>query len=630
MDQVQNSGCDGDLEEPREEMNTSEEVGVENVAEVGAMPLVDEPEAEVGGRIDIDQNTWDFSNSDEVMITVDTEVCPKPKRNSAGSVPLTEESGRRGYHVKSLSAVTSSRRSSLKVVGRFGGGMAWRNSTACDGLTMDDAELLWNAPIQTNKSLLAGTKCDPDTAPGHRVVRSYTTSGELEGSCDSMQLFAEHARMKAVPWDHSRLDRINEGLDEWDFDIFEANAFSCGRPLSLVGLGVFRKNRMFLHFKSLKLAKFMSWVTTIENGYNPANSYHNRIHAADVLQTTHYLMTHELLRNEISTQDIFCALVSAAIHDFQHPGTNNSFLIATGDDLALRYNDRAVLEHMHVAAAFEVMRNEKCDILKCVGNQERYSEARETVIQMVLATDMSNHFVGVERFNSDVVPYFETNSKRGRAKHVESIGSLTSNINEEIHDDDLAPIGIRRTLLKTTLHCADVSNAAKSPRLCQRWAMLVQDEFFKQGDMEKENGLKISMFMDRSKPDFHKCQIGFITIIVKPLFQSYCAFLNSLQQQVEWCLNANLKHWEQRQAEEQLANSFGGHSPSSIDGSSPKITRRKHSVFGFKKSPLNRQGTVGPIMSRGGEGESPSSSRRSSVKNDHKKGMTRRARTEHP
>lgn len=44
------------------------------------------------------------------------------------------------------------------------------------------------------------------------------------------------------------------------------------------------------------------------------------------------------------------ALFSAAIHDYGHLGVNNDFLIQSGDDLALRYNDRSPMENHHLVS----------------------------------------------------------------------------------------------------------------------------------------------------------------------------------------------------------------------------------------------------------------------------------------
>lgn len=47
--------------------------------------------------------------------------------------------------------------------------------------------------------------------------------------------------------------------------------------------------------------------------------------------------------------------LSGAIHDTDHPGFSNLFLINTKNKMALRYNDSSVLENHHVALAFDIM-----------------------------------------------------------------------------------------------------------------------------------------------------------------------------------------------------------------------------------------------------------------------------------
>jgi hypothetical protein len=51
------------------------------------------------------------------------------------------------------------------------------------------------------------------------------------------------------------------------------------------------------------------------------------------------------------------------VHDFEHGGLTNDFLVNSLDLLAVRYNDRSPLENHHLAAAFTLMRQPEYDFL---------------------------------------------------------------------------------------------------------------------------------------------------------------------------------------------------------------------------------------------------------------------------
>ena len=105
--------------------------------------------------------------------------------------------------------------------------------------------------------------------------------------------------------------------------------------------------------------------------FRNCNPYHNNLHAADVLQTTHWFLAQAGLKvNTVSTPhwysnwqsccsqswlsdlEIFSVLLSAIIHDFDHSGTTNNFHTQSASSLAVLYNDRSVLENHHVSSFF--------------------------------------------------------------------------------------------------------------------------------------------------------------------------------------------------------------------------------------------------------------------------------------
>ena len=56
--------------------------------------------------------------------------------------------------------------------------------------------------------------------------------------------------------------------------------------------------------------------------------------------------------------------LSAIIHDFDHRGVNNQFLVRGADPLAILYNDVSPMENHHVAAAFMLMREEQYNFME--------------------------------------------------------------------------------------------------------------------------------------------------------------------------------------------------------------------------------------------------------------------------
>jgi hypothetical protein len=82
----------------------------------------------------------------------------------------------------------------------------------------------------------------------------------------------------------------------------------------------------------------------------------------------------------------------------------------------------------------------------------------------------------------------------------------------------------RNLVLEMAIKCADLNNPTKPVEQCKTWAYKVMQEFFTQGDLERKMGIPVSKFMDREDTNIPRCQIGFIDILVTPLFDvwSHC------------------------------------------------------------------------------------------------------------
>jgi hypothetical protein len=226
----------------------------------------------------------------------------------------------------------------------------------------------------------------------------------------------------------------------------------------------------------------------------------------------------------LTHSDVFAAVLAAAMHDYAHPGTNNSYHVNAQTPLALRYNDHAVLENMHASEAFLVMKREGCDILAGLDANEQ-KDIRESIISMILATDMKRHF----SLLSDLKVSIEKRRTNGEWFDVEK-------------KED------RMQILCNFIHGADIGNPIKPVPEFIKWTDILFQEFFAQGDKEKEQGLPVSMLCDRETTVIPKAQAGFCRFIVKPLYVQLMELTGNLNQPMQ-NLEANLAEWDGRVAE---------------------------------------------------------------------------------
>ena len=59
--------------------------------------------------------------------------------------------------------------------------------------------------------------------------------------------------------------------------------------------------------------------------------YHNHLHAADVTQSTHILMQSTALMEVFTPLEAMAAILACAVHDVDHPGVTNQYLINTSN-----------------------------------------------------------------------------------------------------------------------------------------------------------------------------------------------------------------------------------------------------------------------------------------------------------
>eukprot|EP00899_Mesostigma_viride_P009377 jgi/Mesvir1/18440/Mv14301-RA.1 len=307
-----------------------------------------------------------------------------------------------------------------------------------------------------------------------------------------------------------------ERVGEWNFDTWSFASVSGGRPIMWMGLELYRRAGSMRAFH-LPMERLVPFLAKLDEGM-PGNGYHNSTHIADVANSLYHLIKYSGLAAYLSRLDILAAITAALVHDFRHPGLNNDFVVKAADELALRYNDRTVLENFHVAEAFLLMTDDNLNFLGAL-NAEDYKYARNVIIELVLGSDLKRHFELVEAFKK-------------RAKDKES---PLSKSNE----------GDRLLLMQVALKVADIGHAAKKLAIHKKWTDAITEEFYLQGDKERAAGFKVSPFMDRENNNLAKSQLGFFSFIALPLFEAWVVTFPSSKEILEEML-ANIKYWEQQ------------------------------------------------------------------------------------
>ncbi|CAH1250436.1 PDE3A [Branchiostoma lanceolatum] len=374
--------------------------------------------------------------------------------------------------------------------------------------------------------------------------------------------------------DNAMMDR----LYEWDFPVFDLELEFKDCILSMMAYRVFQDTGLFEAFRVPK-QEFMSYFRALENGYREV-PYHNRVHAADVLHACWWLTTqpipgftqvpleedepvskdpntltppptpglrtprasftgveesYGILGMNFPALELMALYVAAAMHDYDHPGRTNAFLVATSAPQAVLYNDRSVLENHHAAAAWALLLFRPELNFLCHLETAEFKRFRFLVIEAILATDLKRHFDFLTEFNAKLAALNTTPSDTSSECSFSEVKEKASvaysySLYPFIHmnEDDSPGIDWRNEndrllVVQMCIKLADVNGPCKAENLHITWTNRIVAEFYEQGDDEAGRGLPISPYMDRNKPFLARLQESFINHLVAPLCNAYAA-----------------------------------------------------------------------------------------------------------
>ncbi|CAI2387036.1 unnamed protein product [Moneuplotes crassus] len=312
------------------------------------------------------------------------------------------------------------------------------------------------------------------------------------------------------------LKMVLESAKDLEFDVFELQTKSVENEMYIFGMHIMTKDKYMDEFK-ISTKRMQNYLYALQSSYNQI-AYHNKTHATDLSQTCYYYMhtCHMIDICKLSRVEQMAMLLAGFMHDTDHPGFNNAYMVNTSSPLAIRYNDKAVLENYHAAMGFKIMKgNRQCNIFDNL-SKDQFRDFRTLIVDFVLSTDVAGHFPKMNQ-----------------------MGVRTS-------ESDFDPSGKDKKLSTEFLfHMADVSNPTKPWSICKKWADLLFFEFFDQGDKERELGMEISFLMDRTTTNVAKAQDGFIKNMIRPAFCILEKVLPELSLNLKY-MDENIDKWAKK------------------------------------------------------------------------------------
>lgn len=283
----------------------------------------------------------------------------------------------------------------------------------------------------------------------------------------------------------TEVERLLETAHDWSWDCGPLHQATGGQALSTLTYWVLHTMGMLDRFV-IDDRKLMAFTRRMELTYGN-HPYHNNRHATNVLQMMFKMVTAVgVFPNHIDSIGMLSCVVAAVVHDFEHTGFTNEYLISTTHEMAIRHNDVSPQEQHHVSRASDMMNDARYGFL----GQENWRTVRRQVIPMVLATDIKRHFGVLSEFNTGFY---------GRSD--ESKGDITQQI-----------------LIKI----ADLSHLSAPWLVHKVWVDRLQEEYFLQGDAEIAKGLPVTPFMKRDgKKGLSTSQVGFMDVVANPLFKAF-------------------------------------------------------------------------------------------------------------
>ncbi|NXJ15612.1 PDE6C phosphodiesterase, partial [Odontophorus gujanensis] len=303
-----------------------------------------------------------------------------------------------------------------------------------------------------------------------------------------------------------------------DFPVTEHGLITCG-------IRLFFEINVIEKFK-VPAEVLTRWMYTVRKGYRDI-TYHNWRHGFNVGQTMFTLLMTGRIKKYYTDLEAFAMVAAAFCHDIDHRGTNNLYQMKSAAPLA-KLHGSSILERHHLEYSKTLLQDESLNIFQNL-NKRQFETVLHLFEVAIIATDLALYFKKRTMFQ----------------KIVDAIEKM------ETEEEAIKYISIdptkKEVIMAMMMTGCDLSAITKPWEVQSKVALMVANEFWEQGDLERTvlQQQPIPM-MDRNKGDeLPKLQVGFIDFVCTFVYKEFSRFHKEITPMFDGLQN-NRVEWKTR------------------------------------------------------------------------------------
>nr|XP_006817445.1 PREDICTED: probable 3',5'-cyclic phosphodiesterase pde-5-like [Saccoglossus kowalevskii] len=306
----------------------------------------------------------------------------------------------------------------------------------------------------------------------------------------------EALRMKPLPVAMPELSRFD--FSPWDLE-------EEAKPLYV--LCMFKDLFGLTKFDYEEVCRF---TLTVRKNYRTV-PYHNWTHAFSVAHAIYTVI--KVSPDVFDDLECLALFVACLCHDLDHRGKNNAFMVNNSTPLAAVYST-STMEHHHFNQTVTILQHEGHNIFRNL-TAEEYKTVIGDVKHAILATDLALFFGNKDKLKA-IVDSGKFNWENPEHRYLRNAIAMTG---------------------------ADLCANSKPYQVNRKVVTDIFEEFWQQGDEEKNQGRQPIPMMDRDRAhELPANQVGFIVGICLPCYELLARVLPGSKPMMEGTAK-NLQNW---------------------------------------------------------------------------------------